>query len=381
MENALFLMANNLKRIFRKKASFVLYFFLPIAGILLAVAAHGSSDPKPVNLGVVDNDKSMISSDFIEALAQDGKFKLTTISEKDVADVITSNKAEAVFVIPQDFAEGAHRGDLKQINIVSIKGETATAWLESYTNIYLQNLHDLGVASEGDRNAFMSLYERLKQNQQSLKVNTVKDQTVSKVMTTQSIGFLIMFMMLGAGNVAENIQREKANRTYYRICSAPVTSKIYVLGNVLTNLVIVMGQVLITLLFMTQVFKIQTHVPFWQLYVILVLFGLIAIGLGLFIVAFTQDSKQAGTLQNLIITPTCMLAGCFWPIEVMPETIQRIADFLPQTWAISTIQKLQEGISFSQIAINISVILAFALAFFLIAAYRFSRNESISTFV
>lgn len=381
MRNAILLMKNTLKRIFRKRGSFVLYFILPVAGILLSIAAYGNSGSSPVKLAVVNQDKSGMAEDFLQSLTQGGKFKLTAIDKKDIDSVITSNKAEAVLNIPQGFEEGVYQGNLKPIEIVSIKGEAATAWLQNFTNIYLENLHDFALASGGNRETFNSLYQHFRQEQIPLKVSTVQDQVKNKAMTTQSIGFLIMFMMLGAGNVAEIIQKEKADRTYYRICSAPVKSRTYVLGNVLANLVIVMVQVFLMLLVMTRVFKIQTFVPFWELYMLLVLFGLVAIGLGLLIVAFTNDTKQAGTLQNLIITPTCMLAGCFWPLEVMPKSVQRIADFLPQTWVISAIQKLQEGGTPIRVGINLSIILAFALTFFLIAAYRFSRNNSIKTFV
>lgn len=46
-----------------------------------------------------------------------------------------------------------------------------------------------------------------------------------------------------------------------------------------------------------------------------------------------------------------------------------------------TILKLQDGAGFNQILSNLSIILAFALAFFLIAAYRFSKKDSIQTFI
>jgi len=209
----------------------------------------------------------------------------------------------------------------------------------------------------------------------------VQDQTHNKGMTTQMVGFLIMFMLVGAGNVAEMILKERRNRTYYRICAAPVSAITYIFGNVLANLIMVTLQISIALLFMIKVFKIQTSIPVGELFMILVLFGLVAIGLGVLIVAFSNDSKQAGTLQNLIITPSCMLAGCFWPVEIMPKTLQRIADFLPQKWTIGAIEKLQMGGSLDQIMINLMIIIAFALAFFLVAAYRFGRNDNVKTFV
>jgi len=76
-----------------------------------------------------------------------------------------------------------------------------------------------------------------------------------------------------------------------------------------------------------------------------------------------------------------MISGCFWPMEIMPKSLQRIADFLPQKWTIGAIQKLQMGGSTDQIIINLLIIVAFALTFFLVAAYRFGRNDSVKTFI
>lgn len=381
MRNALLLTLNTLKVTFRRKGNIIVFFALPIIGILVSMSIYGNSGSSSMSLGVIDKDKSVISSDMVSSLSKGDKFKVTAVAENEIDSSITSEKVDCVLVIPRGFADGIYNGNTKQVEVTSIKGEAATAWIENYCNIYLKNLSDIAEASGGKKEVFDKIYDNFKQEKLSLKVNTVQDQTKSKDMTTQSIGFLIMFMMLGVGNSAELILKEKRSRTYYRICSAPVNARTYILGNVLANLIIVIIQVLLTLFLLTNVFGIETHIPFMQLFMILVLFGIATIGLGLMIVAFSKDTMQAGTLQNLIITPTCMLAGCFWPVDIMPKAIQKISDFLPQKWVIDAVQKLQEGSGLNQVVMNFSIILGFALAFFLIAAYKFSRNDSVKTFI
>jgi ABC-2 type transport system permease protein len=76
-----------------------------------------------------------------------------------------------------------------------------------------------------------------------------------------------------------------------------------------------------------------------------------------------------------------MLSGCFWPVEVMPKALQNIANFLPQRWTLDTLTKLQEGNAFSGLYLNFMILFAFALAFFLLAVYRFSRNNTTQNFV
>lgn len=381
MRNALLLTRNTLKLIFRKKGQIMVSFLLPVLGLLISLGLYSSIGANTVKVGIVDKDKSIISGDFVKSLRKEENFKVTVIDEREINSQITSGKVDCVLTIPEGFADSTYHQNITQMEIVSIKGEAATAWIQNYTNIYLSNLRDIGMAAGGNQQTFAEIYSNLQADKLSLQENKVQDRTKNMGMTSQSIGFLIMFMILGAGSTAELIFREKRNRTYYRILQTPVSSRTFVAGNVLANLVIVLVQVALTIFLMTKVFGIETFIPFLQLYLILVLFGLVAIGLGLLIVTFSDDSRQADTFQTLIITPTCMLAGCFWPLDIMPKPLQHIADFLPQKWALTAIQKLQESGDFNRILINLSIILGFALAFFLIAAYRFSRNDNVKAFI
>lgn len=381
MRNAWLLTKNTLKVLLRKKTNILIFFILPIIGMLVSIAFYSNTGLTYVHIGVIDNDRTALAGDFLQSLSQQRTMKVTPMTEEEKDSQISSGKVECVIVIPEGFAEGIYHKNLKPIEIFSIKGEAATAWIENYSNIYLKNLQDIAQASAGNNDTFEKIYHNLKQDPLSLQVEKVQDLTHDKDMTTQMIGFLIMFMLVGAGNTAEMILTEKRNRTYHRICAAPVSPKTYILGNVMANLILVMLQIALALLFMIKVFKVQINLPVAQLYLIMVLFGVVAIGLGVLIVAFSNDSKQAGTIQDLIITPSCMLAGCFWPVEIMPKTLQRIADFLPQTWTISAIQKLQMGGSVDQILPNLLIIAAFAVTFFLVAAYRFGRNDNVKTFI
>lgn len=200
-------------------------------------------------------------------------------------------------------------------------------------------------------------------------------------MTYQTIGFLIMIMLMSAGNLSEIIHSEKENRTYFRLLSTPINARKYILSNIVANMIVMTAQVLITLTIMTSVFHIDINIPFWEAAAVMLIFALIAIGVSLIIVAFTNNRSAAGALQNLIIMPTVMLSGCFWPVEVMPTSVQRIADFLPQHWTLDTLTKLQEGNTFSSLYLNIMILFAFATAFFLIAIYKFGRNNNTRNFV
>jgi ABC-2 type transport system permease protein len=132
---------------------------------------------------------------------------------------------------------------------------------------------------------------------------------------------------------------------------------------------------------MKSIFHIGINMSFWSAAFVMLLFSFISVGISLVIVSFSNSRSAAAALQNLIITPTVMLSGCFWPVEVMPTSLQKIADFLPQRWTLDTLTKLQEGNAFSGLYMNFIILVAFASAFFLIAIYRFSRNNTTQNFV
>ncbi|MCL6478291.1 MAG: ABC transporter permease [Peptococcaceae bacterium] len=381
MRNIVLLALNTLKVVFRKKGNYIAFFLLPVIGILVSIGSYGHVSSVNLKMGVLNRDNSIIADDMIRSLGREDKFKITPVDEREIENALTTGKIDCVVIIPRDFGDSVRNNQPQQVEVVSIKGKAATAWVSSYLNTYAGNLFAMAEASGGDKDNFSRIYGDFTREKPALKVSQVQDRTRSKGMASLSIGFLVMFIMLGAGNTAEIILKEKRDRTYFRICAAPVDGRSYVAGNVLANLVIITIQILLTLFLLSGVFHINTYVPWPQLFLILSAFGLVAIGLGLLVVAFAGNSMQAQTLQLVIITPTCLLSGCFWPLEIMPGIARRIADFLPQTWAISAIQRLQEGGDFDQVFMHLSILLAFGLAFFLAAAYGFGRNDNIKSFI
>jgi ABC-2 type transport system permease protein len=281
----------------------------------------------------------------------------------------------------QNTLEKAYSGKVETIKIVSIKGIEATAWIESYSNFYIKNLMDIYAASEGDKEIFNKIYEGYKKETFKLKTHTIKDTVMSKTASKQSVGMFIMFIMLSCSTTAGLILQEKRERTYQRICTAPVTSKGYIASNVLLNIFIVAVQIVIVQFCIERVLKLETFVPTTQMLGILMTFGLAAIGIGMMIVAFASSSNALGAITTLVVTPTCMLSGCFWSIEIMPKVLQKISYFMPQTWVIDAISKIQRGESFASVQINILILIGFAATFSLIAAYKMKNSNNIKNFV
>jgi DNA-binding CsgD family transcriptional regulator len=101
----------------------------------------------------------------------------------------------------------------------------------------------------------------------------------------------------------------------------------------------------------------------------------------LVIFTFSKSSDSESAIETLLISLSCMISGCFFPIDIMPATVRRISAFLPQHWLLDTFNKLQQGSSMSSLYMNLLILLAFALTFSLLAIYKFRRNNDTRIFI
>ncbi len=381
MKNVGILILNTLKVTFRRKGNLIIYLLLPILGVILAVVIYSGAGSARVNIAVADKDAGRLSVDFTNDLKERDSFKIYEVKESDIRNGLLDRKYDAAIVIPEGFEQGVHAGNIPEIEVISLKGQESTAWIVSFINLNSQNLASLYAASDGDKSAFDKLYDNYRKGSLKIKVEELDDVKTSQNVTVTSMGFLIMFVMLGSSFTSQFILNEKRTRTYYRICSAPVSFREYIAANTLTSLIIISIQILVIQLVMKYIFRLETFVPDGSMFVILFLFGMVATGLNMLITALSSSSYMASTVSTLVLTPTCMLGGCFWSVELMPEIMQKIAFFMPQWWTLDAIKKMQVGGGFDTIGMHLVILLAFAAALLLGAIYRFSRINDVQKFV
>ncbi|MEB6548696.1 ABC transporter permease [Heyndrickxia sporothermodurans] len=381
MKEILWLVQNTLSVTFKQKKNIILYLFMPLIGIFISLIAYGSDQKMVLHVGIVNHDESRITSDTIKFLEDLENVKVTKLEESNVREKIISGELDSVITFDRGYSESVLQGEPNHIRLTSIKGAEVTGFIKSYLYQYIDNISTIGKIANGNQQAFDSMYKGYQKANFSLTTKSLADTSKNNDMTYKTIGFLIMIMLMSAGNMSEIILSEKENRTYFRLLSTPINARTYILSNVIVNMIVMIVQVLITLTVMTTIFHIDLNIPYWEAMAVMFLFALISVGISLLTTSFANNRSAAGALQNLIVLPTVMLSGCFWPVEVMPASIQKVANFLPQRWTLDTLTKLQDGNTLGSLYLNIMILLAFAAAFFLIAIYKFSRNQDTRNFV
>lgn len=381
-KDIMWLMLSTLKRTFRKRSSWLIFFGLPVAGILVSTLLYGGSGQNVLRVGIVNQDNGQrIAADTIKMVQGLKNIKVVQVSEGELRKKLAASDLDTGIILGSGYSKSIRDGNPDHITIQSVKGATVTAYIKAMLNQYIDNISSISRVAGTDPAKFDQLYGAFQSKQFKLAVSTVEDTSSTKRMSYQSIGFLIMFMMTSAVNLSELILINRENRTYFRILSSPISSRTYVISNILVNLCVMLAQIVVALFFLTYVFKLSTGMSMGPLLIILGLFSLTSVGISLVVVAFSKNSASAGALQNFIVTPSCLLSGCFIPLEIMPSAVRRIADFLPQNWVLESFEKLQTGAAITSIWFNMVLLLGFAVLFFLIASYKFGRNNDTRNFV
>lgn len=376
MNNLLLIARNILRQIFRKKGSFLIYIILPIIGIIVPLMMFGNTDDSYIRVGIVNQDKGVVSQKLVEDIKTQNRFTVSEMNEDQVNAFITGSKLDCAIIIPEGFSESFSGKETKTVDLVSIQGISATGWVSSYINTFLQNQKVLYTGSGNDAEAYSKIYDQFTSARTAVENSSVKNKVNGYSITYLGLGFLIQFLLIGAGRTASQIIREQKEKTLSRIRCAPVKSHEFISGNVLVNVGLVSLQTLATLVLLKYAFKIDIGVSIFNLMAVMFPLVIAGVGVNLMLVSIAKNENHFGTLTTLFVYPTCLISGCFWDIEVMPEFMQKIALFLPQRWALDGIEALMEGRGLGDVLINIGVVSAFALAFFAIAVFGFSRKQT-----
>lgn len=381
MKTLLFLVKNILTLTFRRKSNIVVYLILPIISVLVSLLIYSNTGSSNMIIGYVDNDKTFFSKELLDSIETLDGYTLKDVKDEDMNGLLADNKIAAAVIIPEGYEDSIYENNIKNIQIVSVKGYETTVWLENYINLHQRNIKDLVFASNGDRESFDAMYKSHAENKLEVYDINLSDDKSKKDTTITSLGFLIMFIMLGQGFAAQTILKEKRERTYYRIASSPVKTSEFLLANIVASMLISLIQIILVLVFLEHVFQINTFVPTNIMISILFVFSLVACGIGLVVTSYSDSSYMASTLNTLILTPTCMIGGCFWPVYIMPKFMQNLSYIVPQRWALEAIEKIQKGYDYTAIVLNLFVLLMFAVVFFVIAILRFRKLKSVEKFV
>ncbi|MEH7115089.1 ABC transporter permease [Neobacillus niacini] len=357
----------HLKEFFKTPGAWVLMFILPILFSWIFGGLQVESEQNKPVVNVVVNDGNSTNETF-ELLKKNNDYKWKKVTLQKAKSNVSEQEVIAAVVIPIDIEKRIE--DKKPVLDIILRSKN-----EGYLALeqYLQGSASLLIRSYQaaemmDANALPEVLEAVLMSKGAqVEVLTVqKDGSNMVNVNLMFVGFTMMFMMFGLSGAASTILDERRGGTWERLMITPASRSQIVAGYTLSYFLMGWIQLLalmtaMNLMFDTSWGKISYIIPFASLVILCV------VGFGLMIAGMVKTKQQATAISAVLIVSTCMLGGVYWPIEVVPEFMQKIALAVPQSWAMSGFKEIISGsLHFATLLKDSAMLLGFSMFFFFI---------------
>ena len=360
--------------------------FTSISGLIFG--GTGSNVLVPVS--VTDYDNSELSRIMVEDLRAAGSYSVTVKPEERLYQDVRQGNTETGFVFPAGFESSVKAGKPLSVVVVSLstsktamvtgkvmqKSLTGRVLEQAVRTVTAAKAGELGLSGKVDVVSAAKRAQEILSRNPALRVEfeQVKLESAANATTWAagySIGIYIMFTMFTVLFQAGEILQERKDGTWGRLLTAPVSKATIMGGKILGAYGTGLFQIVLLFLFGRYLFRINFGSNIAAVLVVLGITVLVVTGLGLLISTLVRTTAQLQSAAPIVIVATCMLGGCYWPLDMVSPVMQTIGKFTPQAWAMAALSDIVlRGQSLVATGTNLLALAGFGVAFFALGAAR-----------
>jgi ABC-2 type transport system permease protein len=189
-----------------------------------------------------------------------------------------------------------------------------------------------------------------------------------------AVGFAVLGMAQSAlSSFSSRLRTEQTTGTFETLLSSPVSPSVVVLGSAAFDLLRAGASAAATLL-VAMLFGLRLQLGFGT--AVGVLIGLPALvatfaAVGVVVASCAVIFKQVTALLGMVTAVIALLAGVYFPVDVLPAPLQLLANLLPFTWGIDV---LRAGLLQGELAVGrLALLVGFAVVALPLALWLFGH--------
>jgi ABC-2 type transport system permease protein len=360
----------------RDSGGIVIIFLMPLLLIITITLIQDSTfknlEGSKIPIIFIDNDKSEVSKVIKKELETSKTFELVTdYNEKAAEKAVFTGDYQMAIVIPENLTKDLNSNiDSKVQTVVSSFGleadSTATKTVASKTKDI--HLYFDPATNAGFKNSVMNAINKMVFEIENKKIykafqdqlGTTEDLENKSLITFKEITpnkgkldvipnsvqhnvpawalFAIFFIVVP---LSINLVKEKSQGTSVRIRTSPTQYYIHILGKTFTYLIICVIQFLLMVAVGIWVFPLMDLPQFdvsgkmFHLLIVTLFAGLAAIGFGILIGTMSNTQEQSAPFGATSVVVLAAIGGIWVPVFLMPEFMQKIAQFSPMNWGLN----------------------------------------------
>ncbi len=316
----------SLKMYFRNRQAIFWALFFP----LLIMVIFGLLDfgrYVPPSVGIHDRAGNQVSEAFIHALRGSEENPVLDIElgpAEDLKGKVKKGDLDAAFVVPDGFGEPG------RVSTIEATYDSRSPQESNVARTVLGEVLD-GVFRE------IASVPAEYRSEHRFAVSNVEIEGHGQGYQ----GFLVpgiaamALMQGGIFGVVFSLVRYRAQGVLRRLKATPINPAHFLVGQVITRLIISMAQTFILLAVGALVLGVTVghDTGSWLLLAVFALLGgALFISMGLAISGMAKTEDTAAPLANIIAMPMMFLSGVFFPVSSLPDWLSRVTQHLPLTY-------------------------------------------------
>ncbi len=421
---------------FSNRRSLLITVAAPIAIAAFFGSLFGSNDGErsKVPIAVIDLDHSAVSQRIVAAMTDDALFDVQKLDAAQASDAVRRGKLRAVVTLPEHFGEEAPRAlfsarvkpvigieyDPSQaitLQVVQgllaqhvISGVTQSAFTPGPPGVSITADARSDVARStslptGTKQDLLAMFDAIEKvriagpgssavpggpadagsQQVGFQVPYTVRQTEAKSSSADSkynsyshsfAGMGVQFILFMGVDLGIKLLSTRRMGLWQRLRAAPL-SRGFLLGSQVVSGALI-AALLFALIFAAGivVFGVRIEGSIAGFVGLLIAFSIMTATFGLFIAALGKTPEATRGLAIFATLIMVMLGGAWVPSFIFPPWLQKVSLVVPTRWALDGLDAVTwRGLGFEAAWLPIVVMLGFALAFGLIAAWRFDWDE------
>jgi ABC-2 type transport system permease protein len=378
--------AGELRLVMKERSALIWMLIMPVAFIgLFGKLMSGNEGPVRTALSVVDQDRSFLSTSFIENLRGEG-FSIAAVNP-DSAETIQSVRR---LTIPLGFSDSLASGNRVAVRLDMGRSSNSERDLSAEVHVQKAIVRTLAVLAEIDtaetramlpvQNAsFQARFASLSARPPVVEVdsrNAGRGRAVPSGFAASAPAMLVLFMLVNTVIYsAVLLTQEKQTRCLARLASQPVSRFGLLTGKLLGRLVLALGQSIVLLVVGSLLYRVYWGPSPAGLVFLLVCLGLACSSLGILLGAVLRTPEQAGAVGWILPLFLSAIGGCWWPLEIVPQWLQIVGHVSPAAWAMGALHGLISFGRGGEVVIVPSLVLLGYAAIFIAVGARKLRAE------
>lgn len=323
----------------------------------------GKGNGLSLTIGLIDDDHSSFSSEFVKALKKNEAIHLEIRKDEESAQTSLKNgDLQLVVIIPKGYESSLKNSESQALPFTIPVYFNDTNFAVSQVGLALVN----GVIDEISKQIVS--YEPV----------VVMDSHGIQALHLQYIDFLvpgIVAMMIMSNNmngVAGQIAAWRERGILRRMQGTTLKASTFIAAQITARLLMNGSQALIVLLVAHLLFGVEVRGSWFTLISFIVLGTLAFMAIGFIIAGIAKTPESAAPIAGVLSFPMLFLGGVFFPIKNMPEFLQPIVKLLPISHLSTALREIMNvGASWSSLGMETVILGGWLIVAFVIASYTF----------